>query len=96
MAAGNRHLGYKEALNLVEAGSPGAKHDFYFGFLAKASERFQAEAEDDRGDLLACVRCGAPTPIELCAFCRLVERAGGHAPPVGDGPQPVRLGRVSP
>lgn len=88
MAAGNRHLSYKEALNLVESTSPGAKHDFYFGFLARASERFQAEAELDRQDLLACVQCGAPTPTEVCAFCRLVERAGGHP-----GPQPVTLGR---
>ena len=77
MAAGNRHLGYKEALNAIEATSPGTKHDFYFGFLARASDRFQAEAEAEREGLHPCVRCGAPTPSEICAFCRLVERAGG-------------------
>jgi len=95
MAAGNRHLSYKEALNVVESTSPGAKHDFYFGFLARASERFQAEAETDREDLLACLQCGAPTTTEVCAFCRLVERAGGHVEPGGPahGPQPVTLGR---
>ena len=42
MAAGNKHLGYKEALNAIEATSPGTKHDFYFGFLARASDRFTA------------------------------------------------------
>lgn len=94
MAAGNRHLGYKEALNLVEAGSPGAKHDFYFGFLARAADRFAAEAEHDREQLLACTRCGAPTPTEVCAFCRLVERAGGRGDGAGQGSQPVRLGRA--
>ena len=36
MAAGNRHLGYKEALNTIEERSPGTKHDFYFGFLDRA------------------------------------------------------------
>jgi tRNA(Ile)-lysidine synthase TilS/MesJ len=37
MAAGNKHIGYKEALNAIEATSPGSKQSFYFGFLAKAS-----------------------------------------------------------
>jgi tRNA-5-methyluridine54 2-sulfurtransferase len=84
MAAGNKHLGYKEALNAIEAVSPGTKHDFYFGFLARASERFTAESEADQQQLQACARCGAPTPGEVCAFCRLVERAT---------PVPVELGR---
>jgi uncharacterized protein (TIGR00269 family) len=82
MAAGNRHLGYKEALNSIEATSPGSKHDFYFGFLDRASARFVPEAEAEQEGLGACVRCGAPTTNEVCAFCRLVERAGGHSVPV--------------
>jgi uncharacterized protein (TIGR00269 family) len=87
MAAGNKHLGYKESLNLIEAASPGTKHDFYFGFLARASERFTREAEAEQADLQACARCGAPTPGEVCAFCRLVERATAV---------PVALGRKEP
>jgi tRNA-5-methyluridine54 2-sulfurtransferase len=75
MAAGNKHLGYKEALNAIEATSPGSKHDFYFGFLARASERFTDGAEAEQRELRPCRRCGAPTPGEVCAFCRLVERA---------------------
>src|SRR4051794_37520605 len=82
MAAGNKHLGYKDALNAIEADSPGAKHDFYFGFLARAAEHFRPRAEADQLDLHACPSCGAPTTGEVCAFCRLVERAGGHLPPV--------------
>ena len=82
MAAGNKHLGYKEALNSIEATSPGSKHDFYFGFLARASARFTGEAEAEQDQLGACERCGSPTPGELCAFCKLVERAGGTAVPV--------------
>lgn len=77
MAAGNKHLVYKAALNDIELSSPGAKHAFYFGFLARASERFAEEAEEDRGDLHACPTCGAPTTADTCAFCRLVEKAGG-------------------
>jgi uncharacterized protein (TIGR00269 family) len=84
MAAGNRHLGYKEALNAIEATSPGSKHDFYFGFLARASERFTTEVEVEQEELRPCARCGAPTPAEVCAFCRLTERATGV---------PVELGR---
>jgi tRNA-5-methyluridine54 2-sulfurtransferase len=92
MAAGNRHLGYKEALNAIEATSPGSKHDFYFGFLARASDRFQAEVDADREALQPCQVCGAPTPSEVCAFCRLVERAGGDPMPVRVDPPTVRTG----
>ena len=75
MAAGNKHLAYKAALNAIEVTSPGSKHDFYFGFLARASERFIPPADDVQEQLQACSRCGAPTTGEVCAFCRLVERA---------------------
>jgi uncharacterized protein (TIGR00269 family) len=86
MAVGNRHLHYKEALNQIERRSPGAKHDFYFGFLARASEAFRTE-EHDQEFLGLCERCGAPTPGEVCAFCRLVERATAD----GAGTVPVTL-----
>ena len=89
MAAGNKHLGYKEALNLIEAASPGTKHDFYFGFLARASARFTPDAVAERELLQACARCGAPTPGEVCAFCRLVDRATDReAVPVALGRRP--------
>lgn len=74
MAAGNRHLGYKEVLNDLEQRSPGAKAAFVFGFLEKAHTRFAAATEEERDDLRPCTRCGSPTPGEVCAFCRLVER----------------------
>ena len=80
MADGNKHLGYKEALNAIEAASPGTKHDFYFGFLARVSARFTPDAAAEQEQLRACARCGAPTPGEVCAFCRLVERATDAVP----------------
>jgi uncharacterized protein (TIGR00269 family) len=85
MSAGNKHLGYKEALNDIEVRSPGSKADFYFGFLRRAAERFEAEAEAEREQLGRCARCGAPTPSEVCAFCRLAARA--TAVPVELGPR---------
>jgi len=78
MAVGNRHIGYKEALNEVEARSPGSKNAFYFGFLERASHLFTPEAEADQETLEPCARCGAPTTAGVCAFCRLVERSEGH------------------
>jgi uncharacterized protein (TIGR00269 family) len=86
MAAGNKHLGYKEALNAIEAQSPGSKQAFYFGFLARAVERF-ADAAPGDGDgasstLGTCTSCGAPSTNEVCAFCRLVERTAGAEPVV--------------
>lgn len=82
MAAGNKHLGYKEALNEIEAASPGAKQAFYFGFLARAQERFAdaAPAHAEAGDTAACDRCGVPTTSGTCAFCRLLERTDGAVP----------------
>ena len=76
MAAGNRHLGYKETLNTIEAASPGAKQAFYHGFLTNASELFRPHAAaEQEGGLESCQRCGAPTTGEVCAFCALVARA---------------------
>ena len=76
MADGNRHLGYKEALNGVEERSPGAKHAFYFSFLSNASALFRPLAAATQEDgLRPCVRCGSPTTGEVCAFCSLVSRA---------------------
>ncbi len=92
MAAGNKHLAYKAALNDIEVNSPGAKHDFYFGFLERASERFRAEVERDRGELAPCESCGAPTDAGTCAFCRLVARATSLQPARAMSPQPVSLG----
>jgi tRNA-5-methyluridine54 2-sulfurtransferase len=86
MAAGNRHLGYKEALNDIEAASPGAKAAFYFEFLDKAAHLFAPGTAAEQGDVGSCASCGAPTTTEVCAFCRLVERAG-----TGSGPVPVTL-----
>jgi tRNA-5-methyluridine54 2-sulfurtransferase len=80
MASGNRHLAYKEALNAIEARSPGSKHDFYFGYLARASELFREGIEQEQDELGDCERCGAPTPASVCAFCRLIDQAGGSQP----------------
>jgi len=93
MAAGNRHLRYKEALNSIEAGSPGTKHAFYFEFLSKAAGHFRPEATEAQEGLAPCARCGAPTTGEVCAFCRLVERVGGHEPVPVDLVRPGRRRR---
>jgi uncharacterized protein (TIGR00269 family) len=75
MAEGNRHLGYKELLNDLELRSPGAKAAFLFGFVEHAHDRFAADAAEEREALGTCTECGAPTPGDVCAFCRLRARA---------------------
>ena len=84
MAAGNKHLGYKEALNQIEVRSPGAKAAFYFGFLDRMAALVQPSAEEERAGLHPCPGCGAPTVGELCAFCKLVARASDRAPRPSD------------
>ena len=81
MAAGNKHLQYKEALNATEAASPGTKSAFYLGFVRKANAAFAALASEPATEsgqtvlleLGHCAECGAVTTAEVCAFCRLVE-----------------------
>jgi tRNA(Ile)-lysidine synthase TilS/MesJ len=70
MAAGNKHLGYKDALNALEADSPGTKHDFYFGFLRSASARFADDADgvdDDRAP--RDVRSVRPSSCPMISSC---------------------------
>ena len=81
MAEGNRHLGYKEVLNALEDRSPGSKASFLFGFVERGHERFADTAAEERDDLRECSVCGAPTPGEVCAFCRLRERVGAISIP---------------
>ncbi len=78
MAAGNRHIGYKNALNDVEARSPGTKAAFYFGFLERMAPLVASVAEEERRELHPCPDCASPTVSDICAFCRLVAKAGGH------------------
>jgi len=80
MALGNKHLGYKDALNAMEAQSPGAKAAFYLGFLERMSPLLAPTSAAAAGDLRSCERCGSPTTGDLCAFCRLVEKSAAHEP----------------
>lgn len=78
MSSGNSHLRYKEALNLIEQASPGTKAMFFHNFLNQAAHHFADVGDEQRDELRACTTCGGPTPNDVCAFCRLVERAGGQ------------------
>jgi uncharacterized protein (TIGR00269 family) len=80
IAAGNKHLAYKESLNAVEARSPGAKSAFYLGFLDRMAPLLAERSAAAAGQLNSCERCGEPTTGEICAFCRLVEKAAVHDP----------------
>lgn len=78
MAAGNNHLRYKEALNVIEASSPGAKAAFFQKFLSDGLPHFSEVGDAQREELGSCASCGAPTPNEVCAFCKLVSSASGQ------------------
>ncbi len=80
IAAGNKHLGYKEALNSIEATSPGSKAAFYHGFLDRMAPLLEGMSGASAGELARCGQCGEPTTGTVCAFCRLVETAAAHDP----------------
>ena len=77
-AKGATSLAHKDVLNRLEEVSPGAKHNFVFGFLDKARAAFERA---EQVALRECQACGQVTTGELCAFCKLADqvkrRAGG-------------------
>src|SRR5262249_44475308 len=68
---GATSLAHKEVLNCLEEVSPGAKHNFLFGYLDKARPSFQRAADVM---LQGCRVCGEVTTGELCAFCKLADQ----------------------
>ncbi|HEX4980036.1 MAG TPA: tRNA(Ile)-lysidine synthetase [Acidimicrobiales bacterium] len=80
-AAGNKHLGYKAALNDIEDQSPGSKAAFYLGFLDRAAHLFAPDTAAARHELGACGVCGSPTTGDVCAFCKLRARVRDAAQP---------------
>jgi tRNA-5-methyluridine54 2-sulfurtransferase len=70
-AKGATSIAHKETLSRMEDASPGAKHNFLFGFLEKGRAAFErAEAVE----LRECVRCGQVTTGTVCAFCKLADQ----------------------
>jgi tRNA-5-methyluridine54 2-sulfurtransferase len=80
-AKGATSIAHKEVLNRMEAESPGAKHNFLFGFLDKARVAFE-QVEDVA--LSECVRCGQVTTGTVCAFCKLSDQVKRAAAGAGD------------
>ena len=69
-------LTHKGILNRLEDVSPGAKANFFYGFLEKGRVAFEKAG----GVALSeCVRCGQVTTGELCAFCKLADQVKRHA-----------------
>ncbi|MBN1886385.1 MAG: adenine nucleotide alpha hydrolase family protein [Thermoflexales bacterium] len=78
-AVGASSIYYKEQLNQMELDHPGAKLQFYLGFLQARQAGFFA-SQVDQVELAACDNCGQPTSVptaggqRLCAFCRLWDK----------------------
>ena len=80
MAEGNKHLAYKAALNAIEQESPGSKANFYLNFLDNMAPILAGRSVAATDELGACTSCGSPTTGEICAFCRIREKAAAHEP----------------
>ena len=81
LVGGNTVLRYKDALNEIEAHSPGTKAQFLYGFLDRVRADHFAGADREHGSVVPCEECGMPTttraagdagraPAAVCAFCR--------------------------
>ncbi len=71
-AAGATQLVYKDALNRLEAASPGTKQAFVREFLRTGHPVFAGHAAGEQRAPSSCARCGMPAWGDVCAFCRLV------------------------
>ena len=89
MAAGNRHLGYKAALNTVEERSPGTKAAFYLGFLDRMAPLLAAHGREGgrTGGLRPCSRA-ARRPPARCA--RSAASSNGRPATNRSGRAPAR------
>ena len=72
MVAGNTINRLKERMSVLEGKSPGIKLQFLFGFFERGAEHF---GDVDKKDLGSCQVCGSPTTSDVCAFCRVRDRA---------------------
>ncbi len=70
-AKGATSIAHKEILSRMEDNSPGAKHNFLFGFLEKGRPAFERA---DTVTLRECERCGQVTTGTICAFCKLADQ----------------------
>jgi tRNA-5-methyluridine54 2-sulfurtransferase len=70
-AKGATSIAHKQILDRLEEASPGAKHNFLFGFLEKARGAFEGA---EPTVLNECAVCGQVTTGEICAFCKLGDQ----------------------
>jgi len=90
LVAGNTQLRYKEAMNAIEARSPGTKAQFFLGYLDRGMPIFRTAEE--RVTLVACGNCGEPTTAMFCAFCRARAQVLGERlvpTPAPDSPREI-------
>jgi uncharacterized protein (TIGR00269 family) len=84
LVAGNTQLRYKDAMNAIEARSPGTKAQFFLGYLDRGMPIFRTG--QDTVELIACANCGQQTTTTFCAFCRARAQILGERvlPPAED------------
>lgn len=66
---GATFLRYKQLLRRLEHDVPGTLLNFYQGFLKEGKACFG----QDQRSYMECERCGYPTTVPVCGFCRLKE-----------------------
>ncbi len=69
-AKGATSIAHKQVLDRLEEASPGAKHNFLFGFLDRARPAFERV---ENVELHECTSCGHVTTGAVCAFCKLAD-----------------------
>ena len=99
MAAGNRHLGYKDALNAIEATSPGLQARLLLRASSTGSRRCSGPLPSPSGSgLQPCAGCGVADHrrgVRLLHAGRSGDRSGGSAGPGSAAARPDGRRRAS-
>ena len=81
MAAGNRHLGYKEVLNAIEERSPGIEGGVRLRVPRHAHERFAGDAAEERAELARAASAAHRRRATCARSAASARRATGTAAP---------------
>lgn len=76
LSHGATTLDIKKAVNMIEGKIPDFKVRFFETFI-NLKDRIDVEDRRD-GELRPCLRCGYPTIIGVCLFCRIMERVSNY------------------
>ena len=64
----------KDVMNYLESKFPNSRYNLMRNFIKYYQPAFKTSIEFKETNIDKCKKCGFPTTIEICSFCRLLEK----------------------